>query len=412
VSQLPDVIVVGGGIIGCAVTYEVAKRSIPVLLLDHSFPGRATSASAGGLWPVGEAVGLGCGVIYHAARAGADPSGNGRLPAPEALPEVFRSFLVRSNACFPELAAELLALTYLDIEYTPGAGLLFVIENEAERGFVEGVARALPPAVRLEILTPEAVARLEPKLRRDIVGGALIPGEHQVNPMLLAEALKRAAIRLGASFRPSCRVTGLRRQGNRIVGVEAGQEFLPCRAVVNAAGAWAGRLAATAGLELPVFPVRGQIVLTETLPLTLNACLSTSACYLLQKAHGEVLIGSTTERGEFDVSVTMEGLRGLCRGAVRAVPMLSQVRIKRVWAGLRPGTPDELPILGPQAAVDGYFNAAGGFRTGIVAAPLTGQLVAEWICGERLGFPGEPFLMDRFDSPLDEGRRPADTVRK
>jgi hydrogen cyanide synthase HcnC len=214
--------------------------------------------------------------------------------------------------------------------------------------------------------------------------------------MLLAEAFKRAALQLGASFRSNCHVTALRRQAGRIVGVEMGEEFLPCGTVVNAAGSWAGRLAATVGLDVPVVPVRGQIVLTETLPPVLNACLSTSSCYLLQKAHGEVLIGSTTEHAEFDVSVTPEALRSLCRGAVRAVPLLRQVHIKRAWAGLRPGTPDELPILGPVDGLKGYVNATGGFRTGIVAAPLTGQVVAQMVAGERLSYPCEAFLMSRF----------------
>jgi hydrogen cyanide synthase HcnC len=389
-NPVPDVIVVGGGVIGCAVTHELARRSVRVMLLDKSLPGRATSASAGGLWPVGEAVGLGCGVIYHAARPGA---GTGD---PEPLPEAFRDFLSRSNSLFPELALELRELTALDVEYAPGAGLLFVIYDDSERAFVGRVARSLPPDARLEVLSPQEVARLEPRLTRDVRGGALLPGEHQVNPMLLAEAFKRAAVKRGAAFHGDTRVTGLRRRGDRVMGVEVGEEFLPCHTVVNAAGAWAGRLAATAGLELPVVPVRGQIVLTETLPPVLNACLSTSACYLAQKAHGEVLIGSTTEHAGFDTAVTPEAIRSLCRGAVRAVPLLRRVGVKRTWAGLRPGTPDELPILGPVAGLDGYVNAAGGFRTGIVAAPLTGQVVAQLVGGETPCCPVGPFSVDRF----------------
>ncbi len=214
--------------------------------------------------------------------------------------------------------------------------------------------------------------------------------------MLLAEAFKRAAVNRGARFRHDTRVTGLRRQGDRITGVEIGDEFLPCGTVVNAAGAWAGRLAATAGLELPVEPVRGQIVLTETLPPVLNGCLSTPACYLAQKAHGEVLIGSTTERAGFDVAVTPDAIGALCRGAVRAVPLLRDVHIKRTWAGLRPGTPDELPILGRVPGVEGYVNAAGGFRTGIVASPLTGEVVAQVVCGQAPSVDVRPFSVTRF----------------
>jgi glycine/D-amino acid oxidase-like deaminating enzyme len=389
-SQVPDVIVVGGGVIGCAVAYELARRSVRVLLLDKSLSGRATSASAGGLWPVGEAVGLGCGVIYHASRA---DTGAGD---PEPLPAAFREFLTASNARFPPLAGELRERSGVDIEYAAGAGLLFVSTSEAERAFVARVARSLLPGTRLEVLSAEEVARVEPRLSRDVRGGALLPDEHQVNPMLLAEAFKRAAVRLGATFQPDTQVSALRRRGDRVVGVAVGDEFLPCHTVVNAAGAWAGRLAATASLELPVVPVRGQIVLTEALPHTLNVCLSTSSCYMAQKVHGEVLIGSTTENAGFDTGVTPEAIRALCRGAVRAVPLLRHVGVKRTWAGLRPGTPDELPILGPAAGLTGYVNAAGGFRTGIVAAPLTGQVVAQLVSGEMPACPIGPFAVDRF----------------
>jgi hydrogen cyanide synthase HcnC len=402
VSTYPEVVVVGGGVIGWAVAYELARRAVRVLVVDRSLPGRATSASAGGLWPVGEAVGLGCGVIYHATRSDADAhTANGA--GPEPLPPAFRDFLVRSNACFPALARELHDLTGVDIEYAEGAGLLFLVYDDQQWAFVESVGRALTAGMRLERLTPDEALRIIPELTRDLCGAVLLPGEHQVNPMLLAEAFKRGALRHGAAFRPDTLATGFRRQGNRVVGVEVGNEFLPCGQVVNAAGSWASRLAATAGLDLPVVPVRGQIVLTETLPRLLNACITTSTCYLAQKTHGEVLIGSTTEHAGFDVSVTAEAVASLCRGAARAIPLLGRVNVKRTWAGLRPGTPDELPILGPVSGVAGYLNATGGFRTGIVASPLTGSVVAQLVCGEVPSVPVEPFLAERFRRPSTGG---------
>jgi len=109
-------------------------------------------------------------------------------------------------------------------------------------------------------------------------------------------------------------------------------EMIEAEALILAPGVWAGTLAATIGLELPVFPVRSQVVLTETLPHTLNACQSTSACYMAQKDHGEVLIGSTTERAGFDVSVTEDAVSVLCQGAIRTIPMLRGVRVKRAWS--------------------------------------------------------------------------------
>lgn len=153
--------------------------------------------------------------------------------------------------------------------------------------------------------------------------------------------------------------------------------------------------------------MRGQILGTETLPEVLSACLSTTDCYLAQKAHGEIIIGSTTEEVGFDVSVTPSARKNLAAGAVRAVPFLAGVRAKRVWVGLRPGTPDELPILGPVAGLDGYYNACGHFRTGILTSPLTGLLLAETIAVEReLSFPIERFLLSRFAPKAmpDEGR--------
>jgi hydrogen cyanide synthase HcnC len=314
------------------------------------------------------------------------------------LPDAFRDFLVHSNTCFPRLAQELLAATGLDIEHTRGQGLLFVFETPSEQAFVHSIRRSLPRTVCLELLDAQEALAVEPSLRRDILGAAWLPEEAQVNPMLLTEALKRAAIHRGAVFRADAAVRRLRRKGDRIVGVEIGDDFVPCKTVVNAAGAWAAALAATAGIDLAIRPVRGQIVLTEALPSTLRACLSTSACYLAQKAHGEVLIGSTTEEAGFDVSVTPQAIQSLCWGAVRAVPALRQVRVKRMWAGLRPGTPDELPILGPVKGVEGYVNATGGFRTGIVAAPLTGEVVAQVVAGERPTVDLTPFLAARLDN--------------
>ena len=150
-------------------------------------------------------------------------------------------------------------------------------------------------------------------------------------------------------------------------------------------------------IEAAVIPVRGQIVLTNALPHILTACLSTSGCYLVQKSHGEILIGTTTEKVGFDVSVTTEAITSLCRAAVRAVPMLRSVGVKRIFSGLRPGTPDELPILGPVDGITGYLNATGGFRTGIVASPLTARVVAQCVVGEQPETCLNSYLADRFE---------------
>jgi hydrogen cyanide synthase HcnC len=170
-----------------------------------------------------------------------------------------------------------------------------------------------------------------------------------------------------------------------------------CDVLVNAAGSWAGQIGRMVGVDLPVYPVRGQIVCTETLPELLHACISTSDCYLAQKQHGEIIIGSTTEEVGFDPGTTDEAARTLATGAVRAMPGLAYANVKRVWSGLRPGSPDELPILGPVEGVTGYLNACGHFRTGILNSALTGLVLAELAAGAAPSYPIEPFLLSRFD---------------
>ena len=387
-----DVVIAGGGVAGHATAWELATRDLDVLVVDRQLPGRATSASAGGLWPVGEAVGLGCGVIYQAARTDSD----GVEAVPESLPDVFRDFLVESNSRFPDLATQLEDITGIDIELDSGPGLLFLMQTIRQQAVVDNIARGLPDGFVLELLSPSDVAELESAVTTDIVGGALLAGEDQVNPMLLAEAYKRAALVAGARMQNDQLVDEILREGDRVVGVRVGDETIGCGHVVNAAGAWAGQLAATADISLPVEPIRGQVVLTEALPPILSSCLSTSSCYLAQKRHGEILVGSTTERVGFDTGITEEGIRGLCQGAIKAIPSLADIGIKRTWAGLRPGTPDELPVLGPVSGIEGYSNVTGGFRTGIVAAPLMARVAAQDIVDETPDVPIEPYLVDRF----------------
>jgi hydrogen cyanide synthase HcnC len=397
-----DVVVIGGGAIGTAVAYALAVRGARVTLLDASTPGRATSASAGGLWPLGESLGLGCGVIFHAAHFAPDAPTAG----PEPLPRAFMEFLCASNDRFVALAEELRAATGVDIEAEASTGLLYLLYEEAQERHAQRILAWLGESGRehAEAWPAARVAERDPSVTRDLRGAVFFPGDNQVNPMLLAEALKRAAVMRGARFVAEARVRELRRDvGGRVVEVVSERGTFACGAVVNAAGAWGGAVARLAGSDIPVEPVRGQIVCTETLrPGTLRSNLSTRDCYILQKAHGEVIVGSTTERCAFDAGVRYDSVRALAAGAVRAVPALAGVTVKRTWAGLRPGTPDELPVLGPDPRVPNLFHATGGFRTGIVAAPLTGEVVAASVLGTPSPVPIGPFLASRFAASANE----------
>ncbi len=155
-----------------------------------------------------------------------------------------------------------------------------------------------------------------------------------------------------------------------------------------------------AGVRIPVTPIKGQIVLSQRLPKVLRSCLSTGDCYIAQKDHGEILIGSTTEDKGFDTSTTFSEIRQLCAGATKAIPALAKVNLKRTWAGLRPGSPDEIPILGPVPDLTGYLNACGHFRTGILTSAITGELLRSVLLGRETPVPLEPFLLSRFGSRI------------
>jgi len=264
-TRSSDVVVVGGGIIGCAVAYYVAKRGLKVTLIDQPKRGRATSASAGGLWPLGESVGLGCGVIYYKAMAGM-----GTLPdavhGPGQLPRSFLDFAIRSNAMFPELSEELRQTSGMDIELER-TSLLFLMYDEGDIAFAKPLWERCPCGKDLtEWLTPEELAKAEPAVTRGVHGALRFNGDDQVNPYRLADAFRAAARNLGATVLTHTEVTGIRVESGQVKGVETAAASIPCNLLVNAAGAWAPDIGRMIGIEIPVRPVRGQILGTETLP--------------------------------------------------------------------------------------------------------------------------------------------------
>ena len=388
-----DVVVAGGGVIGCSVAYYLAKKGISVTLIDKPKRGRASSASAGGLWPLGESVGLGCGVIFHKTLIEKGLASNESYSLPQ-LPKVFLDFAMQSNAMFPALSADLRRIGGIDFEYQE-ANLLYLMYDEGDVSFAQTLVDNHPEGgSSLDWISPEELAKAEKYINRNVRGALRFNGENQVNPYALANAYREAARNLGAQIITHTEVTGVKVKEGKIEGVETSDGIILCKFMVNAAGAWAAQIGKMAGIDIPVYPVRGQIIATETLPYVLFSNISTSDCYLAQKNHGELIIGSTTEEVGFDPGVTASAIRSLSKGAIRALPFLENVRVKRVWSGFRPGTADELPILGPMDGLQGYINACGHFRTGVLTSPITGLMISEMINGDELSHPQNAFLLN------------------
>lgn len=390
-----DIVIVGGGVIGASCAYYLSKRkNLSIALVDIKRPGNASWASAGGLWAIGESVGLGCGVIFFRKNV----AEHGSAAAAHVLPRCFLDFALASNALYPPLHVELKENHGVDFKFEK-SGLKFVMYDEADVKYAHVIADAVPHLHdQMRWLDADDLRASEPNISREAIGALDFLCDHQVNPFRLTGSYMEAAVQNGVALYQNTNAIGVRRDRSRVTGVNTKEHgILGCSRMINAAGSWAADVSEWAtGFRLPVQPVKGQIVLSEKLPKMLRGCVSTSDCYIAQKDNGEIIIGSTTEDKGYDVCTTINEVRGLVHGAVRCIPGLKQTHIKRCWAGLRPGTPDELPILGPMPGIDGYINACGHFRTGILTSAITGVTIDRLIHKEPLPLDIKPFSVSRF----------------
>jgi glycine oxidase len=364
-----DVAVVGGGVIGCAVAYHLARAGARVVLLERDQLGaEASSAAAGMLAPLAE----------------------------DGRPGAFLDLALASLALYPALVEELRAATGVDVELQT-AGLLRLALNEAEaEHYQAGLNWQAERGLAVRWLDAAETRALEPLVAPSVMGAVLSTAEHQVNPVRLVQALARAAAAHGADLRQGAPVVGLLRQGERVVGVRLADGWLPAGHVVLATGAWAATSGDWLGVALPVAPVKGQMVAVRPVGTLPRHTLYGRRGYLVPKADGTVHVGATVERAGFDRRVTAAGISELLGLLPALTPALGEATFVRAWAGLRPGTPDHLPLLGAVPGVEGLTLATGHYRNGILLAPITGELVAQEALGQPTRLPLAPYSVARF----------------
>ncbi len=357
-----DVIVIGGGIIGCAIAYNLAKRDIQPLLID-----KAAAVGTEASW-------AGAGILTSHASTH------------EPYPELCRASL----ALYPALAEELRAETQIDIEFIR-AGTLSVFFNPTEAAGLIGLAdRRVKNGFSTEVLTSEQAWELEPALSRSIVGGVLFPEDAQVrNPKMVA-ALAKGAAKFGAKFQLGNPVTGFVRESNRVVGVVVNGETLYADTFVIANGCWAGELTADLGVPMQIGPAKGQIVLIKAMPPLFERTIDGLGIYIVPRADGKVLLGATVEFVGYDKSTTVEGTKQMIDAAVAIAPQLAQATFVQTWAGLRPYA-RKGPLLGYLPGYDNVVLASGHFKNGILLAPITGQVIAELLTTGKPSLSLEPF---------------------
>ncbi len=362
-ARSPDVVVVGGGLVGTAIALRLAGEGLEVTLLERGEIGREASWAAGGiLTPV------------HLAA----------YPAPLA------ELCAASARLYPALIDEIRRSTSIDPEYRV-SGFLIVERDDEEAGH----ARTLEAWKRehgqpVERLTREEARERQPGLPDTVRGAILLPDIAQVRNNRLAAALAEMAQKRGAEIRKNAPATGFLRVPGRVTGVKTPHGDVFARTVVLAAGAWSGEVLAPLGIALPVTPIKGQILLAQGEPGLLGPILEGGDTYLVPRADGKILIGSTLEDAGFDKSVTLEGAGGLAARAAALFPPAAKLPLVASWAGLRPSTPDRLPYIGP-TPMEGLLVATGHFRNGILLAPITAQLVSEIATGRPPSIPLDPF---------------------
>lgn len=364
----PDVLVVGGGLIGCGAAYELAKAGLTVTVVERGTPGC-------------EASGAGAGMLAPQAESSA------------ASP--WLSLALASKALYPDLAAELRDLTGVDVEYRTGGDLCCFFDEKDEAAARVRRAWQVENGLKAELLGQDDVRQLEPDLSPEVRGALFFPEDHWVNNPRLVAALAQAAALSGVAF-IQAEVRELLREGDRVVGVSTTEGKLSAGAVLLAAGAWSGQLAATAGLALPVVPVRGQILCLEGIPQRFSHLVHAGEHYLVPRASGEILVGSSMEWVGFVKQVTAEQIRAFLQAAIRLVPRLGSVPIKAMWAGFRPMAPDGRPVIGPWPGVEGLFVSTGHGRNGILLTPITARLIRELIVGGKPSLDLTPFSPGRF----------------
>ena len=363
-----DVIVIGGGVIGCTIAWKLAQQGLNVTVLERGRIGCEASRAAAGML---------------------SPQGENQTPGP------FFELCLRSRSMYRQFAEELTDTSAVDVEYKDEGTLFVLVEGENEEEKTRWTSWQLEAGLSLEHLTANDVRKSEPAVTESVTTAIFLPEEHQVENRRLMDALEVAIKRAGVQVIEDTTVMALTTERGGVTGVVSGRERFEAGAVIVAAGTWSSRLLDPLGLDIKLIPARGQMVAVKGATCPIKRVLHSSKVYLVPRRDGRILIGATVEYAGFRKAITVGAVNHLLGAAVELVPSMKQLEIVETWSGLRPDTTDHLPIIGP-SGIDNLFLATGHFRNGILLAPITGELVAEFMINGRLPDQLKPFGLGRF----------------
>ena len=364
------VVVIGGGVIGCSIAYQLAGQGVRVTVVERGkLGGGASGVAAGMVASLSEGFSTG-----------------------DSL-----KLAIESRSLILDMLPQLQKESGIDVEYRCPGVLHLAFTKEDEESLRARLEWQEPLGMDVRWLTTQEVRSMEPALGEGVRGALFSPQEGHLNSGRLVRAFAQGAAGRGATLLQDTEVMGLLYQQRRVIGVRLASGDLEADWVVMASGAWTGQYGDWLGVDSPVHPVKGQILATRILPSPISRVVWHGITYLIPKADGSIVMGTTREEVGFHDSPTIQGIAGILSSAITLVPAMAGAGLHKVWAGLRPASPDGVPVLGPVDGWEGVLLAVGHYRSGILLSAATGKLITDYIVkGEEK--PLSPFGLSRFAS--------------
>jgi glycine oxidase len=371
-----DVAVAGGGVIGGAIALEVSRAGMRVGVFDRQQPGQEASwASAGILSPAPES------------------------PAMIAMVPLGKMSL----ALYPKFVVQVEEISGMNTGFRSKGTLEALFSGDAKAELSTIIALHHGLGLKAEPLRAADARKLEPALSEDVEAAVLRPDERSVDNRILTSAVLEAARRSGAEIFADNGVKAIWREGQRCAGLILQNEKVEATWTIIAAGCFSATIDGIAAYA-PLRPAKGQMVALRAEDVEIERVLWGEHIYLVPRNDGRILAGATVEYAGFDKRTTAGGIEKILSAAIELAPGLANARIEETWAGLRPDTPDHLPILGP-TDMDGLLMATGHFRSGILLTPITARLIREWITEQSVSVDWDRFSPLRFQAKEMEAKK-------
>ena len=368
-----DAAIAGGGLIGSAIALELAQAGLSVAVFEKGEPGREASwASAGILSPAPETQGM--IPIVPLAKA--------------------------SIGLYPEFVANVEEISGQNVGFRPFGTMDALFTRDATRDLSTLIALHHGLGLQAEPLRPEEARELEPALSPEVEAAALRPDEASIDNRALTQAVLHAAKKSGAEIFQDHAVEAIWREGSRCAGLKLRNENVSAKWTIIASGCFSASIEGVAAYA-PVRPAKGQMVSLRADALKIRRVLWSEKIYLVPRNDGRILAGATVEYVGFDKHVTAGAIEKILTDAIELAPGLANARIEETWAGLRPDSPDHLPIVGP-TDLEGLLMATGHFRSGVLLTPITARLIREWITELRVSVDWERLSPMRFAAARKE----------